>query len=105
MATILRRIAFVFFVLGLAVRGHATIIVNDTWSDDTRTDPAAPVYSEDGTDTDGDGDIESAWFSSSSSALTVAAPGDLRAVQPTTSLSLNNSDRVELNFASCSGGL
>ncbi len=62
--------------------------MNDTWSDGTRTDPAAPVYSENGTDTDGDGDIESAWFSSSSAGLTVAAPGDLRAVQPTTSLSL-----------------
>ncbi|MDR3460674.1 MAG: immunoglobulin domain-containing protein [Verrucomicrobiae bacterium] len=71
----------------MIVVSRATVLVNDTWQDGTRTDPAAPVYSENGTDTDGDGNLESAWFSSSGSALTVPAPSDLRAVQPTTSLS------------------
>ncbi|HEV2695101.1 MAG TPA: immunoglobulin domain-containing protein, partial [Verrucomicrobiae bacterium] len=62
--------------------------MNDTWRDGTRTDPAAPVYSENGADADGDGDLESAWYSSTGSALTVPTVGDLRAAQPTTSLFL-----------------
>lgn len=41
---------------------RAVVIVNDTWKDDMRTDPAAPTYSENGTDVDGDGDIESVWY-------------------------------------------
>src|SRR5882724_3507568 len=69
-----------------AVTTRATVLVNDTWKDGTRTDPASTVYSENGVDTDGDGDLESAWFSSSGSALTVAGTNDLRAVQPSTSL-------------------
>ena len=82
--------AWLTFVLlvAMAATSRGTILVNDTWQDGTRTDPAPPVYSENGTDTDGDGDLESAWFASTGSALTVAAPGDLRAVQPSTSLTL-----------------
>lgn len=41
---------------------HAAIIVNDTWQDGTDSDPASPQYSENGVDSDTDGDIESAWF-------------------------------------------
>ena len=41
---------------------HAATIVNDTWQDGTDSDPASPVYSENGTDSEPDGDIESAWF-------------------------------------------
>jgi hypothetical protein len=49
--------------------------VNDNWQDGTRTDPASPVYSENGTDTDADGDIESAWFSNgTAAALTASNP-------------------------------
>ena len=50
----------------------ASIIVNDTWKDGTRTDPASPTYSENGTDTDSDGDIESAWYTSPGAAMSVA---------------------------------
>ena len=75
-------------LFAVASSGHATILVNDTWQDGTRTDPAPPVYSENGTNLDSDADLESAWFSSSSSALTVPAAGDLRAVQPANSLTL-----------------
>src|ERR1700684_2093075 len=83
-----------FFLLsvfvGFASSGYANILVNDTWQDGTRTDPAAPVYAENngivGTDADNDGDIESAWFASTGGSLTVAAPGDLRAVTPGNSL-------------------
>ena len=50
----------------LAVTSRAAIVVNDTWQDGTRTDPAAPTYSENGTDSDADGNIESAWFNAGS---------------------------------------
>src|SRR5690554_4420244 len=51
--------------LGLAGTASADYIVNDTWADGSRTDPAGPVYSEFGVDADVDGDLESAWFASS----------------------------------------
>jgi len=37
-------------------------VVNDTWLDGTDSDPAAPQYSEYGTDTDTAGTIESVWY-------------------------------------------
>ncbi|HEY3394025.1 MAG TPA: hypothetical protein VGK58_15035 [Lacipirellulaceae bacterium] len=40
----------------------AAVIVDDTWLDATDTDPASPVYSENGIDVDLDGDLESAWL-------------------------------------------
>src|SRR5262249_19960459 len=40
------------------------------------TDPAAPVYSEQGVDADNDGDIESAWFNNPGGSMEVA-PGHL----------------------------
>jgi hypothetical protein len=40
----------------------AAVIVDDTWLDATDTDPASPVYSENGIDVDLDGNLESAWF-------------------------------------------
>jgi hypothetical protein len=56
---------------------HAAILVNDTWQDGTRTDPASPTYAENngliGTDADADGDIESVWYSSPSASLTASA--------------------------------
>jgi hypothetical protein len=58
--------------IGLAAAasvGSAQILVNDTWIDGTRTDPAAPVYSEHGVDADLDGDIESAWYRGGSGTL------------------------------------
>src|ERR1017187_7347442 len=90
MKHILGKVLVIIAVAGLDISSQANILVNDTWQDGTRTDPASPVYAENngvvGTDADNDGDLESAWFSSSSSALTVPAPGDLRAVQPANSL-------------------
>lgn len=53
----------------------ALIIVNDTWRDGTDDDPAAPVYSEFGTDSDADGDIESAWFQGGGGTLNPVGPG------------------------------
>jgi hypothetical protein len=40
----------------------AAVIVDDNWLDATDTDPASPVYSENGIDLDVDGNLESAWF-------------------------------------------
>ena len=58
---------------------HAGVLVNDTWIDGTDTDPAATVYSENGVDTDGDGNIESAWFQGGVGSLNpVGANGPLR---------------------------
>ncbi|MBA4146540.1 MAG: hypothetical protein H0X66_00380 [Verrucomicrobia bacterium] len=44
------------------------VIVRDTWTDGTLSDPAPPVYSETGVDSDEDGDIESAWFAGGSTS-------------------------------------
>ena len=46
----------------LSVSTHAATLVNDTWQDGTRNDPAAPTYSENGADLDSDGDLECAWY-------------------------------------------
>ena len=67
------KVLFVAAVVGIAVPSYAIVLVHDTWQDGTRTDPAAPVYSEDGTDTDGDGDLESAWYFTGSSGTTLTA--------------------------------
>jgi hypothetical protein len=59
---------------------HAATIVNDTWLDGTDDDPASPVYSENGTDSDIDGNIESVWYQGGDGTLApVGAGGPLRA--------------------------
>lgn len=67
------------------------ILVNDTWQDGTRDDPAAPDYAENngvsGTDADDDGDIESAWFKGGGGSVD-ASKGHLIATQTTSSQSL-----------------
>ena len=68
------------FLLTICTSGRAAVIVNDTWTDGTRTDPASPTYSENGTDADADGSIESAWFSSPGTAM-AATTGHLTTTQ------------------------
>ncbi len=64
----------------------AADVVNDTWLDGTRGDPAAPTYSEMGVDSDVDGDIESAWFLGGTGTLDpLGAGGPLRLDQTSTS--------------------
>jgi hypothetical protein len=64
------------------------IIVNDTWLDGDRNDPASPTYSEFGVDADLDSDIESAWFRGGSGAFDPVGPGGpLRLTQGATSSS------------------
>jgi hypothetical protein len=57
------------------------VLVNDTWKDSTRSDPASPTYSENGTDTDSDGDLESAWYFSPGASFGGATPGHLTMTQ------------------------
>ena len=55
------------------------LVVNDRWLDGTDDDPASPVYSENGTDADFDGDLESVWYQGGDGTLNpVAAGGPLR---------------------------
>jgi pectate lyase len=76
----LRQIVLILtFMFGAAVPGYATVLVNDTWQDGTRADPASPTYSENGTDADSDGDLESAWYKGGGGTLDpVGAGGPLR---------------------------
>jgi hypothetical protein len=67
----------------------ASDIVNDTWNDGTRTDPAAATYSEMGVDGDADGDIESAWYRGGAGTFApVGLGGPLRLTGTTSSSSL-----------------
>ena len=79
------------FAIGVSVAllvqsAAANVVVNDTWIDGTDTDPlptATPPYAENngvtGTDADGDGDLESAWFQGGNGSLDpVGANGPLR---------------------------
>jgi hypothetical protein len=73
--------AAVLAALGLVTAQCATaaLIVNDTWQDGTDTDPASPTYSENGTDTDTDNDLESVWYQGGLGTLDpVGAGGPLR---------------------------
>lgn len=53
-------------VFMFAASAMSAIVVQDTWGDgtdnDALNDPVAPTYSENGVDTDTDGDIESVWY-------------------------------------------
>jgi hypothetical protein len=63
----------------LASAALAAPIVNDTWLDGSDAEPAAPVFSENGFDADGDGNLESAWFQGGVGSLDpVGAGGPLR---------------------------
>jgi hypothetical protein len=65
----------------LSAIADTVTLVNDTWQDSTRTDPAAPIYAENNgttaSDADADGNLESAWFRAGGGTLT-AAPNDLQ---------------------------
>src|SRR4051794_1692217 len=68
-------LAMLTATLGVGALAHGGVVVNDTWLDGTRTDPAAPTYSENGVDSDGDLNIESAWFQGGDGTLDPTAPG------------------------------
>ncbi len=73
--------ATIFGLIVLACSlGRASVIVNDTWKDGTDSDPASPTFSENGVDSDADGDIESAWLQGGDGTLDpVGAGGPERA--------------------------
>jgi hypothetical protein len=60
-----------------AANAPAATLVNDTWQDSTRTDPAQPVYSENGVDADLDGDLESVWYRSGTGSSTTMSQGHM----------------------------
>jgi hypothetical protein len=67
-----RFLLFVFALAAMLLRTAsvtATTIVNDTWQDGEDNQPASPAYSEYGTDSDADGDLESAWFQGGAGSL------------------------------------
>lgn len=61
--------------LAFAGTTRAANVVNDTWLDGSDSDPASPVYSENGTDGDADGNLESAWFQGGGGVLDPVGPG------------------------------
>lgn len=61
--------------VGVSASSFGAVRVNDTWLDGTRTDPAAPVYSENGVDADADGNLESAWYQGGVGTLAPVGPG------------------------------
>ncbi|TWU30466.1 PEP-CTERM sorting domain-containing protein [Bythopirellula polymerisocia] len=72
----------------VASMATAGIVVNDTWRDGTDSDPAVPTYSENGVDSDLDGDIESMWFDGGTTVLDPTGPGGpLRGTVSTSSAS------------------
>src|SRR5689334_3970577 len=68
-------LAMLTATFGVGTLAHAGVIVNDTWLDGTRTDPAPPTYSENGVDSDGDLNLESAWFQGGDGTLDPIGPG------------------------------
>jgi hypothetical protein len=78
-------------VFGLASSVHGNVLINDTWLDGIRTDPASPTYAENngivGTDADSDGNLESAWFRGGTGTVLapVGAGGPLRATMGSSS--------------------
>jgi PEP-CTERM motif-containing protein len=65
-------------ICGLTLSSYGQIpLVNDTWQDGTRTDPASPVYSEFGVDSDLDGNLESAWYNGGTGATLTPSAGHL----------------------------
>ncbi|MEX0610488.1 MAG: PEP-CTERM sorting domain-containing protein [Pirellulales bacterium] len=67
--------AAVVAMLVCTVPVSAALVVNDRWRDGTDTDPASPTYSENGTDADADGDLESVWYQGGGGSLDPAGSG------------------------------
>ncbi|HEY2828231.1 MAG TPA: PEP-CTERM sorting domain-containing protein [Pirellulales bacterium] len=79
------------FSLGLVVvlcsTSNGTIIVNDHWTDGTRTDPASPDYADNNgataIDRDSDGELESAWFINNNGGTNATTVGHITTAPPT----------------------
>ena len=98
------RFAALFAALAFcAASASAANIINDTWRDATRTDPASPTYSENGTDADADLDLESVWYrSGTGSSTTMSSNHMVHAAGAASSMSLTtyfktNGQSVALN--------
>jgi hypothetical protein len=74
--TFSRGLLTLLVVFGVTAWAPAADLVNDTWKDGTRTDPAAPVYTENGTDGDADGNLESVWYHTGGSGASMTVVDD-----------------------------
>jgi len=83
-------VAAVMLIAAPAPMALATTIVNDTWLDGDRLQPASPVYSEYGTDSDTDGNIESAWFINNNGGSNSTTPGHMVTNVPASSMNWYN---------------
>jgi hypothetical protein len=74
--TLQRTLAALVATTLFAAHAAAAVLVNDSWQDSNRTQPASPIHAENNglvpTDLDADGELESAWFTSNAAGLTVA---------------------------------
>jgi hypothetical protein len=71
----MKKVVIATIASAVVLQTQAGIIVNDTWIDGTRNDPASPVYSENGTDSDADGNIESIWLKGGGGTLAPTGAG------------------------------
>jgi hypothetical protein len=72
----LNRLATLLALTGCAASAYAANLINDTWKDQERHQPASPAYSENGTDADVDGNLESAWFNTDNSPTSMTVVDD-----------------------------
>lgn len=90
-------------LISFSTPAKAVVLVNDTWIDGTDDDPAGPIFSENGFDSDADGDLESAWFQGGGGTLNPVGPGGpLRASVTTASSSWTTyftAEGSEINLA------
>jgi pectate lyase len=85
-----QNILILALLFGVAVPGHATVLVSNVWNTSVRTYPTPTdtnsPYSEMGVDYNASGDLESAWFLGGYATATVA-PGHLNLGEPGSSSS------------------
>jgi hypothetical protein len=72
----LNRLATLLVLTGCAASTFAANLINDTWRDQERHQPGSPAYSENGIDSDVDGNLESAWFNTDNSTTSMTVVDD-----------------------------
>lgn len=73
----MKKVVVSTIAFALTLHTYGATLVRDTWQDADRTDPAAPTYSEYGTDADSDTDLESVWYRSGTGSSTTMSTGHM----------------------------
>jgi hypothetical protein len=73
---LINRLATLLVLTGCAANTFAANLINDTWKDQERHQPGSPTYSENGIDSDVDGNLESAWFNTDNSTTSMTVVDD-----------------------------